>query len=513
MRKSLQKGSVLSLQRRVTRRRALALFGLSIGGSIALAACDSPGSVGETAAPSGGRTEETPAGSQDSVTERTADRSKVAAMTSEQSAARESVEVVFSTDSIYGPRGAAMQWGLRRFAEIRPEIYVKLEPSDNLQTRFLADSLPHVALVHQHDFLRFRGDGTFTEVTDLLEQMHVDNDDYYFLPDTHTFNDLDHSFPPTQTDSAPQYGMPFEFEINGFVGNISLAEESGVYFPISIDSWTWDDWTQWDAQMTDADAGTYGSWARQDYQYQYLPQMYSNGLKKPFDDGLTKTMFDQPEALEAWEYLINKIFQHRTSPPADLIKTLSGDYQDLFTAGRIGIWPSGRVYSTGFSLPFIKNRFRWTLLPAVVAARGGPPGHGAHAEPNLITRRASLDGLEEPSLALAVYLASEEFQGRVGIERGHMPVHKAALRVPESRSPPPEGMKWLKVYADRPDNRGLFPFHSWRDWWIRHQQIGRAGWEGRQAPAAALAACQAWGVEHLSSYEGPTPFVREPVYP
>jgi len=271
---------------------ALALFGLSIGGSIALAACDSSGADGEAAAPTRGRTGETPLASQVSATDGRTGGGEVASTTSEQSAARESVEVAFATDSIYGPRGAAMQWGLRRFAETRPEIYVKLEPSDNLQTRLVADSLPHVALVHQHDFLRFRGDGVFTEVTDLLEQMHVDNDDYYFLPDTHTFNDLDHSFPATETNGAPQYGMPFEFEINGFVGNISLAEESGVYFPISIDSWTWDDWTEWDAQMTNADVGMYGTWARQDYQYKYLPQMYSNGLKKPFDDGLTRTMFD-----------------------------------------------------------------------------------------------------------------------------------------------------------------------------------------------------------------------------
>ncbi len=74
-------------------------------------------------------------------------------------------------------------------------------------------------------------------------------------------------------------------------------------------------------------------------------------------------------------------------------------------------------------------------------------------------------------------------------------------------------MKWLKIYADRPDNRRLFPFSSWRDWWIRHQEVGKAGWDGRQAPAEALAACQAWGVEILSKYEGPAPFVREPVYP
>ena len=74
-------------------------------------------------------------------------------------------------------------------------------------------------------------------------------------------------------------------------------------------------------------------------------------------------------------------------------------------------------------------------------------------------------------------------------------------------------MPWLKVYADRPDNRGPFPFGEWRDWWIRHQQIGQAAWDGRQTPAAALEACQAWGVEILSNYEGPKPFAREPVYP
>ena len=343
--------------------------------------------------------------------------------------------------------------------------------------------------------------------------MQVVNEDYYVVPDTHTFDGLDHSFPPPQTTGGPQYGMPFQFEISGFVGNVSLAENSGVEFPASENSWTWDDWTEWDAEMTDAEAGTWGTWVRPDYQFQYTPQMYSNGLKKPFDDGLSKTMFDQAEVVEAWEYLINKIFVHRTSPPLDQVKAISGEYQEPFAAGKIGIWPSGRVYATGFTVPFIKDRFRWTLLPAVVAGRGGPPGHGVNAKPNLITSSAMRDGLVEPSVALAVFLASEEFQGRVGIDRGHMPVHKVALESPDSLAPPPDGMSWLKVYADRPDNRGLFPFGAWRDWWTRHLQIANAGWDGSQAPAKALAACQAWGEEILSTYEGPRPFVREPVYP
>ena len=289
-----------------------------------------------------------------------------------------SVSIVFSSTHIAGPRGAAMQWGLIRFAELRPEIYVEFEPEVNLSGRLLADTAPHVALANQGTLLSFLGEGSFVEVTDILEQMNVKREDYYFLPDTHTYNDIDHSHPPSQLMNGPQYGMPFEFAISGFVGNASLAERSGIDFPDSENSWTWDDWTEWDAKMTDAEAGTYGTWARPDYQYQYMPQMYSNGLKKPFDDRLTKTMFDQPEALEAWKYLIDKITIHRASPTEDQIKTISGEHRQPFAAGKIGIWPSGRVYSTGYGNRYIENRFAWSLLPAVVTGRGGPPGHGCH---------------------------------------------------------------------------------------------------------------------------------------
>ena len=115
-----------------------------------------------------------------------------------------------------------------------------------------------------------------------------------------------------------------------------------------------------------------------------------------------------------------------------------------------------------------------------------------------MTRAASRDGVVEESMALAVFLASEDYQRRVGIERGHMPVHKAAIGAPESLAPPPRGMKWLKYYADRPNNRSLFPFSSWRAWWERHRELARNGWTGEQTPTEALEACQAWGVEHLS---------------
>ena len=174
-----------------------------------------------------------------------------------------------------------------------------------------------------------------------------------------------------------QFGLPFELSISGFLANVTLAESAGVRLPDSENSWTWDDWTEWDARMTDPETGTFGTWARDDYAGQYMPQMYTNGLKKPFDDGLTKTMFDQPEALEAWTYLIDKVFERKTSPGVGEAKELAGEYGNPFAAGKIGIWPTDKVGATGVEAPRIKDRFTWTLLPEVVAPGGGPPGiHG-----------------------------------------------------------------------------------------------------------------------------------------
>lgn len=504
---------------RVSRRQAASLLGrlgLGIGGTLALVACGSSGGVEAVAAPTAKGTESAPAHTQASVPIGDLDAKADRPAPSELPAQRGSVEVSFATASRAGPRGAAMKWGLRRFADKRPDITVKVEPEDGVPTRFVAGTAPHIAQLQEGAFLSFLVEDRLVEISSLLRQMNVVKEDYYFVPDTYTWNDLDHSFPAPRLMQGPQFGMPFQIEISGFVANATLAEVAGVSLPDGENSWTWDSWSELDAKMTDPEAGTFGTWVRQDYHRQYMPLMHSNGLKKPFDDSLTKTMFDQPEALEAWEYLISKATVHRTSPALDETPAVSGDYSNPFAAGKIGIWPGGRAFSTGYGLAKIKERFRWTLLPEPVAIRGGAPAHLVTETPNLVSSSATRDGLEEQATALAVYLAGEEFQGRVGIERGHMPVHKTAIGAPTSVAPPPDGMQWLKVYADRPANRSRYYFGSWWDWWQHNQTLGHKGWTGEQMPAEALEACQAWGIKHLAEYQGRggrEPFVREPVYP
>ena len=341
-------------------------------------------------------------------------------------------------------------------------------------------------------------------------------DDYYFVPDSFSHDGIDHSFPQRDPNKWPRtehFGLPFELSINGFLANTSLAEGAGVRLPDSENSWTWDDWSEWDTRMTDPETRTFGTWVRNDYAGQYLPQMYTNGLKKPFDDGLTKTTFDQPEAMDAWTYLIDKVFKRKTSPTALETWELSGEHGDPFANGKIGIWPTDRASVTGHYRPRIKDRFAWTLLPEVTAPHGGPPGHSWSMRSNLFTVSAELEGTMDQSTELVLFLAGETFQGRVGIERGHLPVNRRALESPASEVPPPEGMKWLKVYADRPDNRSPFPFEGWERWWRHHRGLAWKGWFGTWSAEESLADCQAWGERFFSRYDGPKPYVREPVYP
>ncbi len=524
-------GRLPGLGRRVSRRGVLGSvgrLGLGVGGAVALG-----GVVASGRPPK--------AGAADRVTD-----SDDAQVVTERRPHSYPVEVRYATDYVRGPRGDALKWGLIEFDKMRPDINVKIQlsfigtsvqsllqvsdpqPVTPLFTDYGAarlihrilpirdpEPLPHVVLLRQNEFLRVAKSDLFLEINDFLAKLDFHHDEeLYFVPDSYTDNGFDHSFPQSTVIAGRQFGLPFGLAISGFLANVSLADGAGVRLPDSEDSWTWDDWTEWDARITDPETGTFGTWARDDYAGQYLPQMYTNGLKKPLDDGLTKTTFDQPEAMAAWTYLIDKIFDRKTSPTAHEAKLLAGEDENPFAAGKIGIWPTDKSSTTGIDAPRINGRFAWTLLPEVIASAGGTPGHSWSMTSNLVTVSAEMDGATDQAVDFAVFLAGPRFQGRVGAERGHLPVNRRALESHESEEPLPEGIKWLKVYAERPDNRSPYPFEGSTFWWRYHKELAGRGWSGRMSAEESLAACQRWGERYFRFYyDGPKPFVREPVYP
>ena len=172
-----------------------------------------------------------------------------------------SVKVRYMTDHISGPQGAAMKWGLELYNQSFPNIIVNVEWvsttdralsqyfrltqtssaegsdwTDGLLQYWPHKTAPHVVVLSQRDFLRYRSWGVFPEINDhLLKSDEVVPENYYSIPDTCTLDNHDHSFPqptvPTGYLKHPQFGLPFELSISGFLGNATLAESAGVRLP------------------------------------------------------------------------------------------------------------------------------------------------------------------------------------------------------------------------------------------------------------------------------------------
>ena len=115
-----------------------------------------------------------------------------------------------------------------------------------------------------------------------------------------TDDELNHSYPAVRrhTEGLPypdQYGLPFELSISGFLANHldgRRAQVSGCRTARTRGRGTTG--PSWTRGLTDPETGdVWDVDSGNDYAGQYMPQMYTNGLKKPFDDGLTKTMFDR----------------------------------------------------------------------------------------------------------------------------------------------------------------------------------------------------------------------------
>ena len=211
--------------------------------------------------------------------------------------------------------------------------------------------------------------------------------------------------------------------------------------------------------LTDADNDQYGIWAPTSDQFGWGPMLWSNGVEFWYDqNGVSQ--FDSSGAIEALSWVHGTMYTENVAFPPEIRQRVAGEFGDPFSAGQVGLWPGGRVYSTGFGIPRIKDRFTWSVAPMYAAPSTGEVRHGWNDQPHIVTIAAERLGNLEQTVQLVTYLAGPEYQARVGIDRGHFPVYKDVADLPESLAAPPEGMEWLKTYATTPEPRtpGYFPY-------------------------------------------------------
>ena len=485
--------------RHITRRQVIQSLGVGSVGLAVLAACGEAQEEEPPAAEAAPAAQPAPA---------------AAAPTAAPQA--EKVSISYVSDHISGPRGSAMKWGLAEFAKFRPNILLKFIPQpadfiDSFAIQMAAGSQADVAMLGDGLLGTFAADGGYVQINDVIGK-HPDWDvnNYYFCPDTYTAN-FDHNqaqgkLPPAVIE-GPQFGAPFQGAVAGIVLNLTLGEQAGIEFP--SEDWTYaDEFLESAKKATDPEKDLWGTWARQDFEFQWSEMALgygANAVRNAEDTELT--IFDNggDQGLQFGTDLIHK--QNVSFPVGDS-KQLAGEFGNPFAAGTVWSWLSGRVYSTGFAIPRIKDRFKWSLGPQP----SGPIGRPAHEfedQPNLITNGSARKGTVEEATDFMVFMSGPMYQTRVTIDRGHLSPYKAVLETADALAAPPEGMKWLKVYADRPDKvHRMMMIPSTDEFYKFRSDIDKA-YTGDSTPAEAIEAAKNSARVILAGQHDQLNFMRE----
>ena len=126
------------------------------------------------------------------------------------------------------------------------------------------------------------------------------------------------------------YGIPKDFDTQALWYNKEVFDNAGVDYP--DDTWTWDDWYNAAAEITDEENNVYGVVAPVIYQGGYHDLIYQNGGTVFTEDG-TESNLNSPEAMEALEFY--KSFVDDGLSPSLEVMAESEGYQ-MFNSGNIG---------------------------------------------------------------------------------------------------------------------------------------------------------------------------------
>ena len=381
------------------------------------------------------------------------------------------VTVVFVHDHTSGPRGAAMGWGLDRFAQTVPHINIKFVPQphtyeESFSIQMVAGTAGELALLSGWFKSRFQASGGFMQIDDVVRKLDTFNPhDYYFYPDTNdlTFTD---TLPIGHLDGlrGPMFGLPYQGNLNTQIINLDIMEQAGIEWPTpgrwgiqtefleALQKATNPEEEQWGLL---ANGSWYGMWNSWGWALADDPNLHYRSA-----DGLRTTMWDSGG--DAGIRLVNDLIHtHGAAPPVSETRELAGEFGDPFSAGRVMVRSAGSV---GTFATRIKDRFRWSRMPTVEGPRGPAP-YAMTMQPHLVTNSAETRGNVEACVEVCLFFAGREVQGRVAIDRGSVPIRKDVLASPEYAAGPPENHGMMKDFFEQPDARSAQMAHpAWRDW-------------------------------------------------
>ena len=415
----------------------------------------------------------------------------------EKMAERPRAVLRFAHDHSSGLRGKQMQWALDRFAQVRPDIAVKFEPQnhmfqDSFGIQLAGGTQAECALLDGGFFHQWVDKGGFVQINSYLDK-HPDWNprNYGMWPDQHTINFANkHPIPWNDGITGPAFGLPFQAGMNGVLYNYTLFEAAGIDQP-SAGNWgiltefhdaaralTNPETNQYGFRSSSSMWGFWAGWGR----------ALADGNEELlyYDENATRmTIFDDG-AHRAHDFVVNAIWDEGISNKLEDAKFLSGEFNDPFSAGKMGVANFG---SAGNYVVRIAGRFDWGINVQPEGPRGEAPIHTSQ-QPHLVTNAAESNGVMEQAVDMLVFFAGAEVQERAAIDRGFVPVNLEVHAGPAMQVAPPQGHNHItRILTGRNDHQHWQSAHpSWWEWFDGWRKGSDKSFIGEVTPEEGRAA-------------------------
>jgi multiple sugar transport system substrate-binding protein len=160
-----------------------------------------------------------------------------------------------------------------------------------------------------------------------------------------------------------QYGIPYDFASGGFYLNLDLFEEAGVE-PPNADT-TWDEFLEIAQALTKEENGRTVQWG-----VGGIPTTWSGGIYfiiKSFggdfwNEDVTESRFNQPETIDAFQFVSDLMWEHGVMPSADMLAGLGMGSSLAFSSGLTAM--TYTLNDEAFVLhETIEGKFNWGFAP------------------------------------------------------------------------------------------------------------------------------------------------------
>lgn len=319
------------------------------------------------------------------------------------------------------------------FSELHPNVTVEVssgassteELLQKLSAGFAADSYPNISYAFGSWASELESSGRTQDITEQVADPDLGWDEF-----------SEAARATVQPTGEAVIGFPALVDNISLIYNKTVFDDAGLDYP--TDDWTWDDFREAAAALTDPATETYGYAysvsGSEETTWQFWPHLWQNGGQILSEDQSTAT-FDSDAGVEALEFL-RLMAVEDGSVYLDQTDTKFGQ---LFAADRIGMITSGpwQLYDLGTA----GTDYGVTFLP------GTDGDHQTVSGPDIWALFDTQDVNENYwSFELLAWLTAPEQDLRWNVAYGNLPLRESEIDSPEFQAQV-EALPGLEVMA------------------------------------------------------------------